>query len=190
MQNQRNYDASPTPSTNNDRRTASAAGLFVRDEFQWTSELRLTVGGRYDLVTGQSGNQPAPGGAVYRLSDQTVWRAQYGSSFGRPRTKATTACPALQSASSTCALRRSDLEAGLEHYLDSRTRLLASAYVLSPQQTDRPGHRNHQRPAQVPTSAGPRARRRTGSRAPVDPAAPRLRGSLDVSTPTAAPAPR
>ncbi len=131
MQNQRNYDASPYALYLNDRRHGERSGLFVQDEFQWTSELRLTVGGRYDLVTGQSGQFSPRLGAVYRLSDQTVWRAQYGSSFRAPNVyESYYSLPGVQSASSN--LRPETIktwEAGLEHYLDSRTRLLASAYV-------------------------------------------------------------
>lgn len=131
IQNQRNYDAWPYRLNADDRRQSERSGLFVQDDFQWTPALKLSVGGRVDQVTDQ-GSQFSPRlGAVYRLSAQTVWKLQYGTAFRAPNVYESNYSYA-GTAIANPRLRAEKIttwETSVEHYLDSQTRLLGTAYV-------------------------------------------------------------
>ena len=107
------------------------SGAFVQNDFQWTSDLKLSLGARYDWMSHQAGQLSPRLGAVYRSSAQTVWKVQYGSSFRAPNSyESNYGFPGTQRANPD--LRPETIktwEGGVEHYLDSQTRLLATAYM-------------------------------------------------------------
>lgn len=131
IQNQHNQDVSPYVLNARDSRQSERSGLFLQDDFQWTPELRLAAGGRIDQVTGQGGQFSPRLGAVYRLSARSVWKLQYGTAFRAPNVYerhysypgAAVANPQLG------AEKITTWETAIEHYLDSQTRLLGTAYV-------------------------------------------------------------
>ena len=45
-----------------DHRQSERSGVFVQDDFQWTPDLKLSVGGRVDQVTGQGAQFSPPAG--------------------------------------------------------------------------------------------------------------------------------
>ena len=114
-----------------DRRQSERSGAFVQNDFQWTSDLKLSLGARYDWMSHQAGQFSPRLGAVYRSTAQTVWKVQYGSSFRAPNSyESNYGFPGTQRANPD--LRPETIktwEGGVEHYLDSQTRLLATAYM-------------------------------------------------------------
>lgn len=130
-QNQTNYDAAPYRLYTLDRRQSERSGVFLQNDFQWTPDLKLSVGGRYDLLTDQSGQFNPRLGAVYRFSPQTVGKLQYGTAFRAPNVyeryyhypDAVVANPQLQPE------KIHTIEASVEHYLDPQTRLLGTAFA-------------------------------------------------------------
>lgn len=131
IQNQRNYDVAPYRLNADDHRQSERSGVFVQDDFQWTPDLKLSVGGRVDQVTGQGAQFSPRLGAVYRLSAQTVWKLQYGTAFRAPNVYESNYSYA-GSAIANPRLRGEKIttwETSVEHYLDSQTRLLGTAYV-------------------------------------------------------------
>lgn len=130
-QNQSNYDDDPYFLYLDDRRRTDRAGIFAESNYQWTEALKVTLGARYDKVTAQDGEFSPRVGLVYRLSEQTVAKALYGSAFRAPNAYETFyTFPDSQIANA--ALLPENIktwEAGIEHYLSKQTRLLATAYV-------------------------------------------------------------
>ncbi len=83
-QEQVTYDDNPYTLYLDDRRQSQRAGVFVQDDFQWTESLKLSLGARYDKVTGQDAQFSPRLGLIYRSSQKTVWKLLYGSAFRAP----------------------------------------------------------------------------------------------------------
>jgi iron complex outermembrane receptor protein len=124
-QNQSNYDDDPYFLYYDDRRRSERAGVFAESNYQWTEAFKLSLGARYDKVTGQSGEVSPRVGLVYRLSDQTVAKALYGSAFRAPNAYELRFTDPSQTLASE---KIKTWEAGIEHYLTGQTRLLATGY--------------------------------------------------------------
>lgn len=130
-QKQTNYDASPYRLYTLDRRQSERSGVFLQNDFQWTPDFKLSIGGRYDLLTDHSGQFNPRLGAVYRFSAQTVGKLQYGTAFRAPNVferyyqypDAVVANPQLQPE------KIHTIEGSVEHYLDPQTRLLGAVFA-------------------------------------------------------------
>lgn len=129
-QDQINYDLGGV--TQVDERHASRRwGLYGQDDYRLTPAITLSVGGRYDRMSGGGGNFSPRLAAVSRLSPETVLKLLYGSAFREPNAYELYYAYAGQQAANAGlrAERIRTWEATLDHYLTKSFRLSLSGYL-------------------------------------------------------------
>lgn len=131
QQKQWNYDSDPYQPYLNDLRSNQRFGFFLQNDFQWTESLNISLGARYDKISDFSGELSPRLGMVYRSSEQTLWKLQYGTAFRAPNAyERFYDFPGSQTGnpSGLQPEKIATYGAGVEHYLAKQTRLAVTAY--------------------------------------------------------------
>lgn len=129
-QSQFGYDESPYTVYLDSRTRSQRMGVYAQNEFQWSPQLRAVFGLRWDKYSELSGQVNPRLGLVWQPTERTVARIQYGSAFRAPNVYErfyvlsgnSIANPALRPE------KIDTLEASLEHYVTTATRLGVGAY--------------------------------------------------------------
>jgi iron complex outermembrane receptor protein len=130
-QDQVSYLQAPYVLIQNDHRSSRRFGIYLQDEFRFSDALSFTLGARLDKYSDVKGEANPRAAVVYRSSPETVWKLMYGSAFRAPNVyERYYRIPGVQAAAEGTLRpeRIRTLEGVVEHYLQPKTRVLASLY--------------------------------------------------------------